>query len=285
MSNHVTFNLTPTSSSPKAPPRKRVVKSANARLTNLKRPTSSTEKYPKSGGNVSSHSVGYYVNTRELRLILIGHIGVGKSSTVNTIVGRYHFLAKKSAHAVTRSCNYIKTKAVGRTLLLVDVPGVDGSNGLEKKEIIKCIGMTSPGPHAILFVIRPDRFTREEFETFNNLRVIFGREVAKYIIVLFSRKDDLSSENTTIDSYVRLASPDLKLLLQECGNRYIAIDNMACPGEKQRQTAMLINMVDEMVYKNGGKYFYNIMYLEVEGELKEREKNNEEVLCREKMQR
>jgi hypothetical protein len=37
------------------------------------------------------------------------------------------------------------------------------------KEIVKCIGMSAPGPHAVVFVTGMGRFTVEEQETVEHL--------------------------------------------------------------------------------------------------------------------
>jgi hypothetical protein len=52
------------------------------------------------------------------------------------------------------------------------------------KEIVKCIGMSAPGPHAVVFVTGMGRFTVEEQETVEHFTKIFGQGLRSHMIVL-----------------------------------------------------------------------------------------------------
>lgn len=142
---------------------------------------------------------------------------------------------------------------------MIDTPGWSDNSSLfetdVKQEIIKCINMSSTGPHVFLLVLPIGRFTNKEINTVMNILKEFGDEVTKYMIVLFTKGDDL--EDRRIEDYLKEIHPDLKKIIQICGQRYHVFNNR---DNKNDQVSSLLKKINEMVERNDGKWYTTAMY-------------------------
>ncbi|XP_067683785.1 uncharacterized protein [Haliotis asinina] len=221
----------------------------------------------------------------EVRIVMLGKTGVGKSTTGNNILSSKTFKSSASGASITKKCQLGWGSRYGRELQVIDTPGLFDtglSNEVITQEVVKCIGMTSPGPHAFVMVIRLDRFTQEENDTVNHFINIFGKEMLNYLIVLFTRMDDLKHDGVSLDEYVSNVPESLKKLLENCRHRYLGIDNRGSQEEIEQDVQKLLQAVDSMVKANGGGHYTNEMYEEAERIFAEHEEKQIKI-SREKM--
>lgn len=136
--------------------------------------------------------------------------------------------------------------------------------------MIKCIEKCAPQIHAFLIVLKVDRYTEQEKEMISKVKQYFSEEALKHAVVLFTHGDQL--EGVTIEDFVK-ESPDLKKLVEMCGNRCHVVDNKYWKDQQDDyrsnkvQVEQLFNTIQKMKNDHG---CYTNMLLQLVGEEKKK---------------
>ncbi|XP_075310734.1 uncharacterized protein LOC142371878 [Odontesthes bonariensis] len=181
-----------------------------------------------------------------VRIVLLGAKGSGKSSAFNTI------LARESSQGLRRTaqCQVGEGAVFGRQVAVVDTPGwwmnyfCDESSLFDRREMVLSLSLCPPGPHVFLLVIRVDRaFTETYRRAAQEHLELISEHIWSRVILLFSVGDWLGG--TMTEQYIESEGEPLRWLAEKCGNRYHVLNNKT-KGDGF-QVRELIGKIEEMM--------------------------------------
>ncbi len=121
------------------------------------------------------------------------------------------------------------------------------------REFARSVFLSAPGVHAFLFVVPFGRFTKQEEDILKKVKEVFGKDVLKHVILLFTYGDECIRERiqAEIDGNSLVSK-----VVQSCQG-YHVLNNRDLTD--RQQVRGLLQKIDTMTEWNQG-YYTNEMY-------------------------
>lgn len=174
-----------------------------------------------------------------------------KSATGNTILGKPAFLSQLGAQPITSRSQSDRMTVDGQDIVVVDTPSFSQMPGIQKdpsrlKEEVKyCLSLCEEGMKVFVLVLQLGRFTQDDEAAVEQLEAMFQEKIMRYMIVLFTRKEDLGDGD--LGDYTRnTKNKALKSIIKKCKEPVCAFNNKETGQNWEAQVKELLKIANSL---------------------------------------
>ena len=182
--------------------------------------------------------------TRTFSILLVGRTGTGKSSTINSLLGR-EVAAVGNLIPVTEKIQYFDCPINDAVIRLYDTPGLcDSADMSNDDEYIKAIKEALPSIDLVLFVtpLNETRVSKDERVALRSLSAAIGKHLWENMIVIFTFACSSLPGNSQYVDFVDIRVSAFKSFVTELSSEkvsrelpFLPVDNtnLICPDNRE----------------------------------------------------
>ncbi|KAF7659827.1 hypothetical protein LDENG_00292530, partial [Lucifuga dentata] len=209
----------------------------------------------------------------ELRLVLLGRSGSGKSAAGNTVLGGEAFESyPESLMFISKEREKKKVLVTGKRVAVVDTPDwfkSESSPDEVRAQISSCVALSSPGAYAFLVCAPVDQPAKME-QALGALESVFDPDsVQRHTLILFTHSDRSKESgkagDNTVEEYIATQPGDLLKLVEKCGDRFHVLERGG------GNVTELLEKVEQTVKEAGGQCYSCPAFQEAEDRVRQRQ--------------
>ncbi|XP_067249308.1 GTPase IMAP family member 4-like [Chanodichthys erythropterus] len=213
-------------------------------------------------------------DSQDLRIVLLGVSGAGKSSIGNAILGREAF--KVSG---TRESEIQGGRVEDRNISIIDTPGFFNTQLTDeemKKQMMKSLDLSDPGPHVFLLVINVENFEQDKRNILEEIQENFGAQALEFTMPLLTGGEKMSKR----EWWTFKVSTKYRDLVKYCMDDYHLFNSKTVTDPNNIKN--LLDKIDKI--KQNYDQDYNEIYFKYQIKSRQENQKQEEENDREKEQ-
>ncbi|KAJ8251629.1 hypothetical protein GJAV_G00223410 [Gymnothorax javanicus] len=197
-------------------------------------------------------------NMSELRIVLLGRSGELKSKVGNIILRREAFETQPFYFTVEQLCERARGLVDGSHVTVINTPDLlhpQISQYEIDNQVELCVSLSEPGPHVLLLVLQPNRFTEKDRDRMKTILTTFVDHVFEYTMVLVIHEDET-------DVCIDEQNDAIGLLIEECRGRCHKFNNIN--KTDRSQIVQFMEQINRVVTENKQRYLTCEIYKDVQ---------------------